>query len=314
MKLLNLLSIGCQITSRYEIRNGLIVSYDSAGVMKNIGGDEFYVHNKDFTSAGFVTDLQNGSYSVLMTTKFDDFVLIPQYSCGMGALFPPMKKDWDGPGTQDLKPFHFTFETPPFPILYGPNKIIPIVFDKATYAFGDSLMEQFVGKLLGKHFKKVQSALSQSTMFHRFLLPILLFVPLNASTLIVNSGVWDVLEEIHKSWDDHLKAVDYLLTQLTSLLPNTVIVWKSMTAMHVHNCDCSENRACQNRIKYMSTSRAFKLFTLQRNVVEKHEGVVFMDHYYDTFVSPHESRKRDGRHYTTRFNAKLRRKFISISN
>jgi hypothetical protein len=123
--------------------------------------------------------------------------------------------------------------------------------------------------------------------------------------------VWDVLEsgpeQEYEDFTDHLQAMVFLLMHLQNKYGAQIkIFWKSMTAMHIHRCDCAYNKACKERVKYMSSTRAKTLYLAQKRTIETlFPYVTFLDMYQHTYVNAHQSRPNDGRHYTARYNDQL---------
>lgn len=144
----------------------------------------------------------------------------------------------------------------------------------------------------------------------------------NRTMLFLNSGVWDSMEDGSKNttlyrcqrpyknsqssaccdydyeFSNHIQALRQLFTAIKEAYPKVTIAWKSMTALHVHNVKCRDNGACDNRAKYMSSSRAEKIFWKQKKLLdEEFPDVLFVDVYNLTRNVAHESKPNDGRHY-----------------
>jgi len=194
---------GCKNTTSFELlRRASCVTSDAdsdlaplclqsfeADEPKKTGGDEMYVQvvwasEKTIVAVGWVHDLINGAYTV----KFDFFpgksrkdgrsiIINLQYSCRVGLLGPPSKRDWfwDGfPGLKIVLPLKNDIRLPlrsssPERVQLNISK-----YDK-TVAVGDSLVEQLVqgGELLGSKknllFLKLQAALTTDTVEPIFL-------------------------------------------------------------------------------------------------------------------------------------------------
>lgn len=312
----------CIPTTFYAIKDGLVHSY-AGNQAKTTGGDEFFVHNDKFSSIGYVTDLMNGSYAVTMSRDYDEFTIVPQYTCGDGTLAPPLKENWTDSGSLDSRVL-FHFNSKPFKVQRMTVDVKPTVIrKKTTYAAGDSMMEQFIGyrmkRKTKRQFYKIQAPLSSKTLDSVFVVPITNMmkpsVKQKTSTLILNSGVWDILESGKEQEDpdfvDHIESLDTLLRHVSTTYPKTQIVWKSMTALHVHKCDHRYAPQCTPRAKYMSSSRAKKLHMLQMELLRTdYPQIIVLDMYNITFENPHGCNNNDGRHYTKKFNNALYKRFI----
>ena len=130
-----------------------------------------------------------------------------------------------------------------------------------------------------------------------------------ATLLLLNSGIWDLLEDgtFSKSktccnydlnFEDHLGSLRDLLLRIKYEFPNLTIGWKSVTAAHVHRTARRSETACNFRIKYMSTSRATTIHQMQLELLKKEfPDVLIADLYELTSYRAHLSRPGDGRHY-----------------
>ena len=276
---------------------------------------------------------------------------ILQYSCGDGILPPPSKEFRPDNGAINTElPIRYPLSTW-WPMKKPPTKksqqpqIDLKKFDRVL-ALGDSLMRQLVhGGLYAKRevappwtFRIIQAPLSSDTMEQAFLEPARKFCK-NATTgniflgteidrlsmpaegacstnrtlLLLNSGVWDLLEDgslrfpsISKTCCDydtdfvnHLESLRNLLVSIRRHFPNVTIGWKSMTATHVHRVECgTKPTSCIRRVKYMSSSRSERLFEKQRTLLEdEFPGVLFVNTYDLTYSLAHHSVPGDGRHY-----------------
>lgn len=287
-------------------------------VGKGVGGDEFYLtgySNENVVAVAEVNDLRNGSYSLSWcgqhaSAMVDKVVLTPQYTCGYGTFAPPTKQYWPDGKRSHAKPVtlleHDQIKLKTNPLV---NKV-RIPKGKTIVAHGDSLMEQFTARRPVK-YSKVQAALTTRNVVTHFLAPIdKLVVKHSPDVLMLNSGVWDILEsgpdQAYEEFSDHLQALVFLLTHIHNKYSDIKIVWKSMTAMHLHRCDCGVSQACKDRVKYMSTSRAKALYLAQKETIENlFPRVTFLDMYHHTYANAHQSRPNDGRHYTVHFNEYL---------
>ena len=68
----------------------------------------------------------------------------------------------------------------------------------------------------------------------------------NATLLLLNSGIWDLLDQkasktccdYDANFEDHVGSLRGLLSTIQQEFPNVAIGWKSMTAAHVHRTAC----------------------------------------------------------------------------
>lgn len=296
----------CRDTEHYTINSTHVISNG-----KFVGGDEMYVealNNKTVVAVAKTTDLQNGVYSYkwipLVTSGFTQVRITQQYTCGRGSLPPPMKLSWKTGGSTNKVSIHN---------LVGHVKyslIVPSINSTDTIAVGDSIIRD----LEGPHIpvKLIQCSLTQTTVQTEFIPSVKRWIEKYNTTkrLVLNSGVWPILETTPEqnlnSFTSHISAMRTLLNYVKKNHTGVQIIWQSMTAMHVHICNCGKNIQCLNRIKYMSSSRARLLYELQKKLVSvEFSDVIFLDLYDITYASAHRSKPRDGRHYNTEFNQML---------
>eukprot|EP00957_Ditylum_brightwellii_P211619 15366385-Ditylum_brightwellii.AAC.1 len=297
-------------------------------------------------------------YKITYTKSHNAFSIknILQYSCGDGILPPPTKEfrfdsgalnrevpiQYPSPWLPVEKPSDPTKESSPQPQINLKN------FDRVL-ALGDSMMEQLVsGGLHGKNqvappwtYTRIQAPLSSDKMNQAFMIPVRKACKTpnagdvilgshrlvagdacstNRTLLLLNSGVWDLLEDgsmqspsVSKTccnydadFDDHLTALRRLLSSIQHEFPYVTIGWKSMTASHIHRADCANNNErCKIRTKYMSTSRSAMILQKQMNLIEREFPDVLFANIYDlTYSRAHHSRPGDGRHFCCKFNPK----------
>ena len=153
--------------------------------------------------------------------------------------------------------------------------------------------------------------------------------PAPSTALILGSSIWDVLasrQEVtttprhllqntstpENMFQDHLNACRHFITTIREEYPNLHVLWKSPSAMHIHVVDPDNpvNHATKNgntglpavssllqRVRYMSSSRMFQLYRLQRQLMQELE-VPFLDIYEATYLSASWTLSGDGRHYS----------------
>ena len=271
-----------------------------------------------------------------------------QYSCSEGMLPPPAKYHRsDGGAINKLVPVWFPSSLQQQPLIVRteerPSHRMQINLKKfkLVLALGDSLMEQMVqgGKLSSKTvvppwiYKKIQAPLASDKMETHFMkavqkacktpqggmflgidknhvaLPKRDACSTNSTLLILNSGIWDLLEDGNFSksktccnydlnFEDHLGSLRALLLRIRDEFPYVTIGWKSVTAAHVHRTACGSEAACNLRIKYMSNSRATIIYQMQMELLQREfPDVLIVDLYEFTYYRAHLSRPGDGRHY-----------------
>ena len=147
------------------------------------------------------------------------------------------------------------------------------------------------------------------------------------TAIITGSCVWDILEPQNATtsttdgsaeWPGHRSALREFLRHVHLQYPNATLFWKSCTTTLVHIPILSKrlkkrkrSRALQ-RIKYMSTSRAWGLYSVQKDILDMEvlhhkqtsptQQFFFLDVYAAFYLSPHHFVKGDGRHYDVKMN------------
>lgn len=280
------------------------------------------------------------------TTKFQ-FQTILQYSCGDGGLPPPTKLYKTDHGALNRKiPLSNDQEWLPLQKPFEPqNPQIDLQEFDRVLAVGDSLMEQLALGAVDRNvsvpwvYRKIQTPLFSDTVVKRILnvvkescesplaavrnhkdkiflgkmsVPDLGVCSTNKTLLLLNSGVWDLLEDgsmifpskskaccnYDKNFVNHVESMRLLLSTLQDIYPNVTLGWKSMTAAHVHRVYCQGESRCLLRTKYMSTSRAERLLEEQEKLLRNEFPRVLKANLYDlTHQRAHHSRKNDGRHF-----------------
>lgn len=154
--------------------------------------------------------------------------------------------------------------------------------------------------------------------------------PSPSTSLLLGSSIWDVLASrqefttarrhlVQSStshseiiFQDHLQACRHFITTIRQEYPNLHVLWKSPSAMHIHVVDPDNpvnHAAMRNgnkglptvsllqRVRYMSSSRMFRLYQLQRELMQELQ-VPFLDIYEATYLSASWTLSGDGRHYS----------------
>ncbi|KAG7339568.1 hypothetical protein IV203_025094 [Nitzschia inconspicua] len=161
--------------------------------------------------------------------------------------------------------------------------------------------------------------------------------------IVVGSSAWDLLEPESYHEVGHLDAIrrflhflrDEFIPQQESTCNNVTIIWKSPTAMHVHRTYredekkqkkqgndktgsslprntpsgtniTNNNVELEERIRYMSTSRTFELYRLQKQLITtEFPDVMWMDWYWPSALAADWTFPGDGRHYVTAWNQQM---------
>ena len=249
-------------------------------------GNEYYAYGVDVGGCE-VTDWHNGTY----TWGGDCDRVILQYENGTGALEPPTKQRWPNGKAVNQR------------VAQNKTEVIP-----KLCAIGDSLMKQFLyndqnqARPQGPEEYHSTAWLLESSKFEeRFLQPLRQLK--GCGIIMMNSGVWDILTaEMYPGHLEHKRLLHALIDYARKVHPDARIVWKGMTAMHIHHAHCAPNdRRCNDRIKYMSSSRTSALDRIQRSTM-KELGVPVIEMYETTFRGADYLRGGDGRHYNDTMN------------
>jgi len=103
--------------------------------------------------------------------------------------------------------------------------------------------------------------------------------------------------------------MEQLITAARQGIPGAMVVWKSATAVHIHSVHCGcIDKGCSDRIKYMSHSRARKLYLKQLEVAKRME-VPVVDLFNITYNNAHMAKPNDGRHYNEQLNVLMHDRF-----
>jgi hypothetical protein len=241
-----------------------------------------------------------------------------QYTCGIGFLPRNYKQNWTTGGSSHVTYTEVISQPPPVirPFAYPPASINFTQYDMVL-AFGDSLMGNLVFYKNGTLFRSktflrgnIRSALtlesvpkfvSRIRQFHRQVL-----TQTEKIALLLGSSTWDIIEDFigqGTTFDDHAEALRQLIPALRSEYPRAVIHWRMPSAMHIHRIPplCLLQYDCNQRIRYISTSRTEHLYRRQLEVVTE-LNVTKVDFYEAYYAAAHMSLPGDGRHYNEEFN------------
>ena len=260
------------------------------------------------------------------------------FSCGDGRLDPPHKQAWNGSGalnvnllvescasprreqstTLSCAAFHEWASTTESPT----TRINLDDFD-GVIAVGDSTVRMFsplsasLGPVLG-HLR-------------------LRYVPMNTldrcsdaaaaaanksagkrhrELVLLGAGTWDLLDgKARSDLAGYKELLASCMRLIRGALPNAQLMLRSLMAVHPQRVACTQaicdrgtfggyscGAACRARVKYLSASRAERLYTAQEHVAAA-EGVPTLASMYAlTSRHAHYTHESDGRHYTAFFN------------
>jgi hypothetical protein len=317
----------------------ILQTIDEKGQNKTVGGDELYVtytegasNSSSLASAiALVHDRKDGTYALDFSTtsmnpilsnlsETGTLVVNLQYTCGIGFMAQPSKNARKTGGACRVAWKKENVTQPPIREFIPPTDIDFSPYD-LVISFGDSLMEGMVrdpGQ--GEYFRKntsyranIWQFLSLATLDKvRLRLDQFHAKELNASTnvaLILGSSVWDILEMENiqgPEFKDHLEACRQFLEGARQKYPHAKIFWKSPSALHIHrvSASCFTRKSCNNRLRYMSNSRALYLYDQQKKMVQE-MGIPFVDLFEAYYLSADWTMWSDGRHYVGEFNRKV---------
>jgi hypothetical protein len=258
-----------------------------------------------------------------------------EYTCGMGSINQPMKKNWKSSGMMYQKPSYSkdNVHQPPIREFDPPNKSINLSAYSQVVFFGDSTMYQLVvknrtpeGEL--KLFRpstdyrqNVRSELKTDSV-KQFIRKLHTFhgKQLRQSenaALVIGSSIWDLLVEENiqgNNFDDHLEACRQFIEHVRKTYSKVDLYWKGTSALHPHRVDCNEAtydyQDCLNSTKYISNSRVQNLERRQRKLMQELE-VPYLDLYPTYYLSAYHTAPGDGRHSIPALNEHILSWFYS---
>ena len=271
---------------------------------------------------------------IFLQGKNGTLTVIFQYTCGIGQLDPPTKNTWStGGATVGSYSTQISLVPPiaPFisPRLRRDKKHRSYLDEHTSFldviAIGDSMMRQFVNPLflripnIGKPLNTttvsewksiIQSRIEEQQDQQN-----------NSSknkptVLLLSSHAWDLLSsngDGDSKFSNHQEALRELLVFIETDYPNSKVYWKSPSALHIHvphlafqqqQVSVSKNKfGFFNRIRYMSESRSYKLYQVQKRIISSEfPSVKFLDVYDASFTAADSTFKGDGRHYRPHWN------------
>ena len=260
-----------------------------------------------------------------------------EYTNAIGRLPPPTKNEWLNGGythrcfTRKLNA-EIMVPRPPIRPFTVPNCAIDLASFDRVLAFGDSTMDQFVRQRpnkKGKYYfqpnilvgEKIRQAMNSETLEsmlesleNEFGALMRRYSTEGRSVcLVLGSCLWDILDSNDKLqgalYKDHIAACREFLLRVRETYSVT-IVWKAPMAVHIHWVDLERlvehDKATAtlfglNRVRYMSASRSFYLYTCQKWLMED-LNVPLLDIYEASYLSASELYPADGRHYRPALN------------
>jgi len=310
-----------EITMEKDSSIWTLHTLDIRGMRKAVGGDEFYVTFKDDSYASMshpsavahVKDNNDGSYELyFVKTRYDsppvplmgtgNLTVWVEYTCNIGRIWPPGKNKWESNGSVERMYESHVLQQP---MLHEPS---PISFDiklsdyDAVYAFGDSIMSQFLCYKLRMRRRNIFFEKNTG----RPMLPETLthFVSYFNSNLkpsrknnqkiaiLMNHGAWDLakMNEGQHSFKHHLISLRRLVLYMKTKVPDVDLIWRSTAAEHVHRGPDIE------RLRYVSASRTKSLYEAQMEIMRELE-VPVLDIYNYTYESGFYTKPNDALHY-----------------
>jgi hypothetical protein len=330
----------CSATSQVRIQqysdaSWTLVSLDTEGRNKTMGGDEYYVTYTDASSkivtlAAFDHDNGDGTYTLDFSTTPLNPVNITgrgrltvhlQYTCGIGAIPQPLKNKWVYGGACHTNWSRANVTTPSYRIFSPPTDAgIDFSNYSMVIGYGDSLMEGFFRDKgsRAKHMYRQNTTLYRdnpgSELNNGTVTKLmntlrkwhgqLLNRPNGA--LVIGSAVWDLgsASTVDPDFVSHLEGARRFVEQLRQEYPNVRLYWKSGSAFQsqVIGTNCPANKYCRTRTKYMTNSRARLLYEKQKRLMAELD-VPFLDLWEAYFLSGDQQlQKGDGRHYSKAIN------------
>lgn len=319
----------CRATSQLELiipndnSQWIIQSIDSSGNKKTVGGDEMYItyvdknfeSHIDATAVAHVKDNEDGTYglefvSIKQNLPQDityaykgSLTLYMQYTCSIGKIWPPAKAKWKSSGAI----YHsYATKLDISPHVSSP-KPLKLEVDLRSYdvvlAVGDSIMHQLfcIHNLMRRknmfHDRKLRTPLNTGSLkgyiswLNATAIPAL--KPFRKTALLLNTGAWDIAHDREgkiKSIDEHVKTLELLIVIIRQMLPQTDIIWRGTTAMHVHRAPYVE------KLTYVSNSRVKALNDAQLKLMRRLH-IPVLDLYKYTYGQAHNSKTNDAVHF-----------------
>lgn len=330
----------CSTTSQvrilqYSDDSWKLISLDTMGNNKTVGGDEYYVTYTDVSSSNttlvaFAHDNGEGSYTLDFSTTpmnpvnitgYGNLTVYLQYTCGIGAMGQPVKNKWVTGGSCEASWSRDNITTPSYRI-FSPPTDSGIDFSpySLVIGYGDSLIE---GLFRHKYTKTMYLYRPNTTSYHagtdlelnNKTVDLLMDKlrewhnqELNQSNvaLVTGSAVWDLLSKdtVDPDFASHLEGVRQYVKRLQQEYPNVPLYWKAPSPFHAQQLpsNCHTHPTCKWRTKYLSNSRARVLYEKQKSLMAE-LGIPFLDLWEAYYLSgDHMLTVTDGRHYSSALN------------
>jgi len=278
---------------------------------KVIGGDEFWIGNPDTGIVLQTIDLQNGKYKLLCESPSDSFETFDvwlQYTCGMGMVEPPAKRNCANSGAVNKK---FSLEAKCVSQGYVATDTSKIKLSNKLYVMGGTLLHDFVRRAGVARYDNTQSVeidinLDLDTLSLYFTRILRQVLPKNEEgwLMLGCDGLDLLIEKQDVHFENHRNGMIQLFEMLAKEYPKLRILWKGLNAVHSHLLKCEHDRntaSCLAQHKYMSSGRAKVLRDVEKQVCED-TGVFYIDLYDFSYENAKMLRANDGIRYTDAAN------------
>ncbi|KAL3927472.1 MAG: hypothetical protein SGBAC_013074 [Bacillariaceae sp.] len=279
--------------------------------------------------------LREGRFEAKGTTntgkrfKFDGGVitLFMTYTCGLGDLHHPAKKEWRTGGAIMTRYDTYVPYPPQMRVFQAPNADEKIDLDQyhKVMIFGDSnlqgLWRDNIESIKNLHFiRKPDSALQMRSMRRLFLPKIQWFVnstiyedenpSQHRYALMIGSACWDVVfpEQSGPDFVHHLTAMRFMLKQLKYAfgpMGNVDLYWHSGFALQLYVAGQEDGWFDRRPLKYMSYHRSFDLYRKQVELLKLVGNITLLDFMHTTYLCGHEYIRGDARHTMPLLNRRL---------
>jgi len=354
----------------YERNNGgpiIMQSLSLDGKPKTVGGDEFYItytqglgngkwsmfNHYSPDAVARIVDLDDGRYELHFVQPVGPTINGPrlplsmvegqggkldihlEYTCGVGALWPPAKSNWVDGGSiytnweaevdASMVPSIEMKEDRPMPQQFG----YEWSRYKSIHSVGNSMIRTFVYGTNGiRRQKNMGQGPNNANPLNLNTLPKWLRVikkldteeSVNSgdSALLLGSGMWDMLMGTDENMDNHLEAVEKYIRGIRIMAPLADIYWKSMTATHmyVYNKTFVSGgliERARKTLRYNSRNRAQAFYEAQAKLMQRLD-VPLIDMFNMTFDAGEWHVLNDAAHFKSEFNDYLMDYFYPIDN
>lgn len=312
----------CPITSQFRFLQDTsgwrIETLSLDGQSKTVGGDELFVYYTDqnhtrTTAIAFVTDNEDGSYRLDFNktasipsdneaeslTGKGTLTIVLSYSCGMGLIAPPRKRDWNTGGFIHIQ-YHLVGVTAPILHDFVPPNSLTKSINFAQYGkilvHGDSTMAHFqrfpenmqmwIGNnrypLFDQNVRRVMNDIRDHMSWMNRTWDKVAF--------LFGSSAWDINADLDGLFGEHFESeirnCQAVIEAFRQEFPNIEVYWRSGLAMHPHLSTRNTERKwhLDHRNKYMSIGRVKRLYDLQKSLM-KSLSVPFLDMYPASYLA-----------------------------